>query len=122
MVFAEEDVLLALPSEAVVRVSAAIAAAGVDAAASASATRLLLLRSPDGQELPPLQTHSVLQMRTVAATQVCSLPSVCKTARCSVVSVVVDEDRVLFMVVDPLHYLQRQLISASSQSSLELAV
>ena len=120
MVFAEEDVLLALPSEAVVRVSAAIAAAGVDAAAST--TRLLLLRSPDGQELPPLQTHSVLQMRTVAATQVCSLPSVCKTARCSVVSVVVDEDRVLFMVVDPLHYLQRQLISASSQSSLELAL
>lgn len=120
MVFAEDNVLLALPSEAVLRVSASVAAAEVDA--EASATRLLLLRGPDGQELSALQTHSVLQMRTVAAAQVCPLPSVCKTARCSVVSVVVDEDRVLFMVVDPLHYLQRQRISASSQSSLELAV
>ena len=120
MVFAEEDVLLALPSEAVLRVSAPVSAAGVDAAVSAH--RLLLLRSPDGQELPPLQTHSVLQMRTVAATQVCPLPSVCTTPRCTVVSVVVDEDRVLFMVVDPLRHLQRQRIGTSSQRFLELAV
>ena len=120
MVFVEEDVLLALPSEAVLRVHAPVVAAAVDGAACA--TRLLFLHSPDGQELPPLQTHSVLQMRTVAATQVCPLPSVCTTPRCTVVSVVVDEDRVLFMVVDPLRHLQHQRIGTSSQRFLELAV
>lgn len=120
MVFAEEDVLLALPSEAVLRVQAPVVAVGVDGAACA--TRLLLLHSSDGQELPPLQIHSVLQMRTVAASQVWPLPSVCKTARCTVASVVVDEDRVLFLVVDPLRHLQRQRISVSSKSSLEPAV
>jgi hypothetical protein len=36
--------------------------------------------------------------------------------------VVVDEDRVLFLVVDALRHLQRQRIGTISQSFLELAL
>ena len=118
VVFAADYTTLAIPAAAVLQIRVPTESTAPPGAGTA-ATRVLVLRSGDENETLLLPVGGALQLLTIPSAQVAPLPRLCRAANGVAVAVAMEEDRILFLIVDPIVFLRTQGSPAIPMSTME---